>query len=317
MNNYTLGRGKLYFDKFASSSSVVLTGERYFGNTPSFGISVASTALDHFDADNGIKVKDDSVTLELNRTGTFVTDNIEPNNVSLFLLGVAGTQVQAAASGQTYAIPGALQDRYYQVGASSSNPSGVRDITTVVVTAPDGAPAARANTTAYLVGAFYVPAIANAHYYKCTIAGTSAGAPPTFKTDGTTFADGTATFIDMGLIIKALTTDYTVDTDMGRIYIVTGGGISAGEPLSVSYSTLAKSRSQIITASTSTIDGALRFIATNPKGIQTDYYMPKVRLSPNGEFQLKGDAWQQLSFNLEILKLSDTVEAVYADGRPY
>jgi len=42
--------------------------------------------------------------------------------------------------------------------------------------------------------------------------------------------------------------------------------------------------------------------------------MPYVKLMPNGDFALKGDEWQQLSFNIEVLK-KGTLEAVYMDGR--
>ena len=57
----------------------------------------------------------------------------------------------------------------------------------------------RVDSTPYVLAEMYVPATLNGHLYKCTVAGTSAGSPPTFKTDGTSFADGTATFIDLGL----------------------------------------------------------------------------------------------------------------------
>ena len=40
--------------------------------------------------------------MQLNRTGQFVTDNIDPENVALFLLGSASTLVRASATGQTY-----------------------------------------------------------------------------------------------------------------------------------------------------------------------------------------------------------------------
>jgi len=58
-------------------------------------------------------------------------------------------------------------------------------------------------------------------------------------------------------------------------------------------------------------------VATNPKGVLLDYYMPYVRLSPNGEYALKGEEWQQIGFNLDIQKLDDTTESIYVDGRPF
>jgi hypothetical protein len=57
----------------------------------------------------------------------------------------------------------------------------------------------RANSTAYNVGDVYRPSATNGFLYRCSVAGTSAAAPPTFTTVvGTTFADGTATFDCVG-----------------------------------------------------------------------------------------------------------------------
>ena len=44
--------------------------------------------------------------------------------------------------------------------------------------------------------------------------------------------------------------------------------------------------------------------------------MPYVKISPNGDYALKGDEWQQIPFNIEILKKTG-FEALYSDGRAY
>lgn len=248
---YTLGRGKVYFDAFVASTTT-LTGERYFGNTPSFNLSASADNLDHFDADEGTKTKDASVTLQLNRTGQFTTDNIDPENVALWFLGTASIGSQASGTGLTTVITNPLGDRYYQLGATTGNPSGDRSVTNVVA---------------------------------------SGGA--------------------------VVTTDFTVDAELGRVYIVDGGAIDGDASVTFTYDRAAKSRQKIISASTATVDGALRFIAINAKGAQLDYYMPSVKLSPNGEYELKGDAWQQMTFSVEVQKLSDSVQSIYVDGRPY
>lgn len=61
-------------------------------------------------------------------------------------------------------------------------------------------PAARINSHSYLLGDLYAPATPNGHFYECTQAGTSAASAPTFTTDRSEFADGTAMFQDMGMI---------------------------------------------------------------------------------------------------------------------
>lgn len=251
---YVLGRGRVFFDAFASGTQT-LTGERYFGNTPSFSLTAEPNSLDHFDADGGIKVKDDTALLELIRNGQFVTDNIDPENVALFLLGTTSTLTQAAATGQTYAIANPQVDRYYQIGAAPALPAGVRGITNAVLTK---------GSTELQVG-----------------------------------------------------TDYDIDLTLARVYLRPDGAGGGPGAISVAYDLAAGSRSQIITAANATIDGALRFISNNPKGPQRDYYMPSVQLAPNGEYQLKGDEWQQIGFTISIQKLNDATESIYSDGRPF
>lgn len=117
-------------------------------------------------------------------------------------------------------------------------------------------------------------------------------------------------------------TDYTVDMKRARIYIVPGGAIDVAAkllpagvlPITVDYKTKSTSRTRILSGS-KPVEGALRYVANNPVGENFDWYMPYVKLSPNGDYQLKGDEWQQIPFSVEILKLGD-MEAVYIDGEP-
>lgn len=130
--NYTLGRGRLYFDKFAEDGTT-LTGQRYIGNTPELNLTIESESLEHFDSDAGIKVKDAAVLLSVSRTGSFITDHISPENLAAFFLGEAEVVDVAAATGLTYTINDVILDRRYQVGQSDSVPAGVRNLAAVVV----------------------------------------------------------------------------------------------------------------------------------------------------------------------------------------
>lgn len=131
--NYTFGRYRVYFDPFVAGTKTP-TGQRYFGNTPELSMTSESENLDHFDADNGIRIKDDSMLLELNRTGAFVTDHISPENLALFFLGTSSVLTQVAAASVVYNIAGVKKGRRYQIGASPSAPAGVRGITLTSVT---------------------------------------------------------------------------------------------------------------------------------------------------------------------------------------
>lgn len=110
-------------------------------------------------------------------------------------------------------------------------------------------------------------------------------------------------------------TDYSLDAANGRIYIIPGGGITDDDVLHIDYTPAANTRSRIISSDQS-IYGALRFESANPVGDRNNHYFPKTLLTPNGDYALKGDEWQQMGFNVEILQLDDATSPHYIDGQP-
>lgn len=127
--NYTLGRGRLYFDKFLTGTKTK-TGQRYFGNTTEINMTSDSETLEHFDSDAGIKQKDASVLLSLSRTGSFITDHINPANLALFFLGTESVVSQTAATSAADSYPNVILGQRYQVGVTPATPAGVRNVTT-------------------------------------------------------------------------------------------------------------------------------------------------------------------------------------------
>lgn len=259
MANYVLGRGKVFFDRFATGTKIK-TGERYFGNTPEFSMTADSEVLDHFNSDEGVRVKDASVTLQTNRTATLVGDDIMKANVALFFNATGDTVTQTATpvADELVSSGSIIKGSYYQLG-TSINKAGVRGCTSVTISAGGSA--------------------------------------------------GTATPL-------VLNTDYTLDAALGRIQILPGATVTATHNLYADFTPTANTREQLVVTSGTTVEGALRFVSYNAQGEQTDFYMPYVTLSPNGDFALKGDDWQQLSFNVEILQLDASTASIYIDGRP-
>lgn len=257
--NYTLGRGRVFFDRFAPNVVVGATtrgeGERYIGNTPEFTLTSESEELDHYDSDAGVRVKDASVQLSLDRSGSFTADSIDRENLALFFLGDAATLTQSSATGQIENLT-VKRGMFYQLGVTPSNPSGVRKVTVTLIT-------------------------------------DDAGTPVTIAASG----------------------NYEVDEDRGRIYILpAAAAIADGDIIIVTYNVAASTREQVV-SKTQSIYGAIRFVANNPKGPNRDYYFPYVKLSPDGDYNLKGDEWQQMGFTMEILKKSSNVESTYIDGQ--
>jgi hypothetical protein len=169
--DYTLARGKLYFDIF-SAGTTTKTGEMYFGHAPSLSVASSVEKLDHYNSDLAENAKDKSVVLRTDRTVTFTLDDIAKENLALYLMSSAATVTQTSGTVTDESLTtSALQDRYYQLGASSGNPSGVRGVSAVSVKSGAlGAEAARTLGTDYTIdtatGRLYVVpggAIANAH----------------------------------------------------------------------------------------------------------------------------------------------------------
>lgn len=135
---YVLGRGKVYFAQFTSGQT---PGPfRYMGNTPEFNLTIESETLDHFSSDAGIREKDDSVALEVTRTGSLICDDIQAENIALFFFGSTQTLATVAATGQTQNLTAVNKGDVYQLGLTTQNRVGTRGVDNVVITGPAGTP---------------------------------------------------------------------------------------------------------------------------------------------------------------------------------
>lgn len=117
------------------------------------------------------------------------------------------------------------------------------------------------------------------------------------------------------LVTYVVGEDYVIDEGLGRITILAGGDIEEDDDITVSYKVEASERFTA-TSGTEPVEGALRYIARNPHGMLIDYYMPYVKLTPNGDLALKSEEWQTIPLSVEILRRGE-LEAIYLDGRPY
>lgn len=256
-NNYTLGRGKVFFARLKDDGTP--DGFFYIGNTPEVSLNIESQELDHYSSDEGIREKDDSVPLEVNRTGSLVTDNIDPKNVALFFFGSDSTVTQGSVVAAEEIIEGIKVGHSYKLGSTANNPAG---------------------------------------YFGITQAGFAVVGDPEGGED--------AMVVDV---------DYEIDFDTGIITILEGTTVVAdGDDIGVTYAVSASTRSRVISGS-SPVEGAMMYRSYNPKGDDFVFYMPYVKITPNGDYALKGDDWQQIPLSLEILKPSGQ-EAIYRDGMP-
>ena len=110
-------------------------------------------------------------------------------------------------------------------------------------------------------------------------------------------------------------TDYVVDKARGRVMFEETVNVKALTSVAFTYDVDASKRDRIISGS-QPVEGSLRYLAMNPKGENFDYFMPWVKITPNGDYALKGDEWQTIPFSIEILKKPGQ-EAIYCDGQPF
>ena len=133
-NNYTSLRGRIALDPIVEApEGDKHTGRIPFGNGQMSYTSSAETQK-HYSSEEGQAEVDDSFPGKIDRTGTLTTDNMSDENLAMFLSGtvadVSQAQISVAAEETITVIPG----RYYQLGLSESRPTGLRQVSDVVVT---------------------------------------------------------------------------------------------------------------------------------------------------------------------------------------
>lgn len=371
-NNYTLGRGELYFAKFLPGTQNP-GPELYFGNSPEFGATIESENLDHYNSDRGIREKDASIVLEVNRTASFTTDNISPDNIAFFFFGLKNALAVAGYSVSNEILSPVNPGYSFQLGMNSANPTGVRGINPTSLSIAGAGTQATGTVTfsgagtegdTVTVGSMVytlrnasgangdvtigataddTAANLNAAINKLTGEGVAYGtgtpANPdasatvtgavvtlTARTGGTAGNSVALTVSGSDLAVSGATLtggtgssilagrDYVFNPELGRIDIPTESQLPPNSTLDVSYTVDATTRERIISGS-APVEGALRYISHNPAGRQFDWYMPWVKLTPNGDYALKGDEWQTIPFSVEILRKGN-LEAIYVEGRP-
>lgn len=131
--------------------------------------------------------------------------------------------------------------------------------------------------------------------------------PGNVTLSGATLAGGSA----IGSTALVADGNYEVDAVTGRVFVLEApANIAEGDALLIDYTSAAGEEEVVIAAGT-VIEGRLEFFANNAAGENRDYLWPFVQVSPNGDFSLKGDGWQEMEFSVEVLKLNDSTERQY------
>ena len=225
---------------------------------------------------------------------SMTVDELSPDNLAR---GVFGNIVAITAAAVTDENVGAA----YKGGISLTD-YPINTALTVTVEAVEGATAsARANSTAYLLGDYFVPAVANGYFYKVTTAGTSAASPPTFGTTvGGTTTDGTATITCMGKVTLVADTDYTVSA--GGIVLESAAAFTDGEELQVTYTKLAAHRIEALLNSAQEYEFFFDGLNEARSGKPTLVELYRVKLGATDGLDLIGEDYYAGTQAGEVLK---------------
>lgn len=153
--DYYLGRGKLFYATVDSSTGKPDTdGWRYLGNCPEFNMTLERETLEHESSQEGVKTVDKEVLVSLKMSISFSLDEINDQNLSLWVAGETATHTNPAIAGfsATVQSTSVLLGRWYDI----VNGSGERayDIDTAKLTLTEtGTPTTLVEDTDYILDA--------------------------------------------------------------------------------------------------------------------------------------------------------------------
>ena len=121
---FVIPAGQVRFDRFDDQGNP--SGERYLGNSQAATLTATPQTIATFANENGIAVKADEATTQIERTVSLRLRNLAIENLALFMVGEWKPVSQAGGSVTDEAVGPVDGDRHYQLGADAGNPSGVR-----------------------------------------------------------------------------------------------------------------------------------------------------------------------------------------------
>lgn len=312
--NYTLGKGILYFNKLNPDTGLY-EGERDMGNAPSLSSSIDLEKLAHYSSRGGMSAKDKEVMKTATPKLSFTLDEVNKENMALLLLaGINEVEQTAGANdeevvahlgarvklgmrkiGANRVLIGAVAGGPFEVGETISTGAGSGDKSAVVWGVADGA--------------LYVGEVTNGPFVdNDAIEGSESGA--------TAEVSATSAFIagHVGCADTTSTptwyvygTDFTVDTALkddkiGRVLFIADGGIADASTVQIFYLYGAYTYYELRGLEETSIEGSMRFVSDNPEGEQMELEAWRVSLTPDGDTAFIGEEWSTMSFVGEVLK---------------
>lgn len=304
-NNYTLGRGVIYFDQFVSDAP---TGRSLdLGNAPAFNIAVEVESLEHFSSRAGLRAKDKEVISQLTPTITFTLDEINEETLRLLFMADIQSDLSQSAADITGAVTG-HKNRVFDLGHRAigcwtipmDNVSGVFQEDETVT---GGTSAATANVIRVEANRLVVNTVSGTFADDEQITGGISVATADVNSSAGQVFDATDIVLLEASTQLVKGTDFQVqDAKAGLVKVLEGYTGTAEASLTYKGSRSAVTYSQLDGFAQTEVEGELRFMGDPPVGTRIEVKAWRVNLRPDGETAFIGDDWSTLSFTGEILK---------------
>lgn len=152
-NDYNLGRGKVYFASLDANG--LPTGYRFLGNSPQFNISTSVETLEHFSSQAGLRTLDKKVVVQQTVNFNFQLDELNFDNLAMFMSGDTDTPTNAAVAGftiYTMVAAGTIQlGHWYDIRNSAGLRAYDIDAADLTIATTNGTPVPLVLNTDYTV----------------------------------------------------------------------------------------------------------------------------------------------------------------------
>lgn len=127
----------------------------------------------------------------------------------------------------------------------------------------------------------------------------------------------TITTIKAGAATISAPGNWDVDLDTGLLEILDGASadIDDGDDVEITYAVAAHTASQVI-GSNDSIYGHLKFVADNAVGTNRNQDFPYVKITPDGDYNLKDESWQTMNFTFKVLRKTGLKPVYIKDAAP-
>lgn len=132
-NNLTVGGGRVFVRLRDPETDAFIGQERDIGNNFPFTFGQSSESLDAYSNEDGAATILTSALTKLETTINFASRNVDEDNLALFANTSIATVTGVATPVVAEAHDSVGADEWIQLGTSTTNPSGVRDVGSVAV----------------------------------------------------------------------------------------------------------------------------------------------------------------------------------------